>query len=236
MLLTPASFDAPACAHPPGPLHRGGGTDACAESDGYVRIPAVPVSVTTIEADLELLRRIAVRDEAALADLYDRYSRLAYGVVMRILRSRSDAEDVLQETFVRVWSRADTYDGRLGSPAAWLTRIARNRAIDRVRAKRVRSDISVKPALGPNGEAARLPEPETHETPEVVWQASATAQAIRGAMAVLPAAQRELIEAAFFDGCTHNELSTRFGLPLGTVKTRIRTGLTALRGRLEPVA
>ena len=99
------------------------------------------------EVDLGLLQRIATRDEAALAELYDRHSRLAYSVIMRILGSPSDAEDVLQETFVRVWSRADTYDALLGSPAAWLTRIARNRAIDRLRARRVRGHVAVEPAV-----------------------------------------------------------------------------------------
>ena len=207
---------------------------ACAELDGYARIRLVPVASST-EVDLDLLRRIAGRDETALADLYDRHSRLAYSVIMRILRSSSDAEDVLQETFVSVWSRAETYDARLGSPAAWLTRIARNRAIDRLRAKRVRSDISVEPGAGPDREAVRLPEPETRETPDVILQANATAAALRAAMAALPAAQRDLIDAAFFEGYTHHELSTRFGVPLGTVKTRIRTGLTAMRGRLEQV-
>ena len=136
---------------------------------------------------------------------------------------------------MRVWSRADTYNARLGSPAAWLTRIARNRAIDRLRAKRVRRDISVEQGTGPDGEAARLPEPETRETPEVVLQQNATAGALRGAISALPAVQRDLIEAAFFGGYTHHELSTRFGVPLGTVKTRIRTGLVAMRGRLEQV-
>lgn len=136
---------------------------------------------------------------------------------------------------MRVWSRADTYDLRLGSPAAWLTRIARNRAIDRLRARRVRSDISVEPGTGPDGETSPLPEPETRETPEFVLQETVTARALRAAMADLPATQRNLIEAAFFDGYTHHELSSRFGVPLGTVKTRIRTGLTALRGRLEQV-
>jgi len=208
---------------------------ACAELDRYATIRLVPLAPTTADADLGLLGRIAVRDESALADLYDRHSRLAYSVIMRILRSPSDAEDVLQETFVRIWSRADTYDARLGSPTAWLTRIARNRAIDRLRAKRVRRDISVEQGTGPDGEAARLPEPETHETPEVVLQGNATADALQVAMAVLPAAQRDLIEAAFFEGYTHHELSTRFGVPLGTVKTRIRAGLTAMRGRMEQV-
>jgi RNA polymerase sigma-70 factor (ECF subfamily) len=185
-----------------------------------------------VDDDLGLLQRIAARDDAALAALYDRHSRVAYSIIMRILRSPSDAEDVLQETFVRVWSRADTYDARLGSPAAWLMRIARNRAIDRLRAKRVRGDISVEQA-SPSGEAARVAEPEAPDTPEAVLLGKTTSRAIRAAMGVLSAAQRELIEAAFFDGYTHQELSVRFGVPLGTVKTRIRAGLTAMRGRLE---
>ena len=195
----------------------------------------VPVASTSIDVDLGLLGRIAARDEAALADLYDRHSRLAYSVILRILRCPSDAEEVLQETFVRVWSRAETYDPRLGSPAAWLTRIGRNRAIDRLRAKHVRSDISVEQGAGGDGDAARPREPETRETPEVVLQRNATAGALGVALAALPTTQRELIEAAFFEGYTHHELSARFGLPLGTVKTRIRTGLTAMRGRLEQV-
>jgi RNA polymerase sigma-70 factor, ECF subfamily len=205
----------------------------CAELGGYARIRLVPVAQANTEADLGLLRRIAARDDAALAELYDRHSRLAYSVILRILRSPSDAEDVLQETFVRVWSRADTYDGRLGSPSAWLIRIARNRAIDRLRAARVRADISVDAGANTEGEIPRVPEPETRETPEVVLQEHATAGAIQVALAALPVAQRRLIEAAFFEGFTHHELSARFGVPLGTVKTRIRTGLMAMRGRLE---
>lgn len=191
---------------------------------------AAPSSST----DLGLLQRIAVRDDTALAELYDRHSSLAYSVIMRILRSPSDAEDVLQETFVRVWSRADTYDSRIGSPAAWLTRIARNRAIDRLRAQRVRRHISGEPDVTLDGDTT-MPEAATLETPEVVVQAAATARALRTAMSALPAVQRELIEAAFFEGYTHHELAARLGLPLGTVKTRIRTGLTSMRGRLEQV-
>src|SRR5262245_32530065 len=100
------------------------------------------VESSSSEVDLALLQRIATRDEAALAELYDRHSRLAYSVIIRILGSPSDAEEVLQETFVRVWSSADAYDAMLGSPATWLTRIARNRAIDRLRARRVRGTVS----------------------------------------------------------------------------------------------
>src|SRR5688500_12120634 len=92
--------------------------------------------------DLALLQRIAARDDAAMAELYDRHHRLAYAIVRRIVQSPSDAEEVLQEAFVRVWSRADTFDARLGSPAAWLVRIARNRAIDRLRARQARTGVS----------------------------------------------------------------------------------------------
>ena len=113
---------------------------SCAGLDGYVTIRVVPVSANPIEADLALLRRIAARDEVALADLYDRQSRLAYSVTMRLLRDPSDAEDVLQETFVRVWSRAETYDARLGSPAAWLTRIAAATSVPRAAVRRISTD------------------------------------------------------------------------------------------------
>jgi RNA polymerase sigma-70 factor (ECF subfamily) len=184
------------------------------------------------DIDLGLLQRIATRDEAALAEFYDRHSRLAYSVIMRILRSQSDAEDVLQETFVRVWSRAETYDALRGTPGAWLTRIARNRAIDRLQARRVRATVAVEPAVHASGQPI---EPVTRETPETALEGDRTADAVRAALATLTPSQRELIEAAFFEGYTHSELATRFGVPLGTVKTRIRAGLAAMRDRLEQV-
>ncbi len=187
------------------------------------------------EVDLGLLQRIASRDEAALTEFYDRHSRLAYSVIMRILGSPSDAEEVLQETFVRVWSRADTYDALLGSPGTWLTRIARNRAIDRLRARRVRGNVGAGPALHSDNDAPRSGELVTRDAPETVLEGRTMAGAVQTALAALTPAQRALIEAAFFEGYTHSELATRFGVPLGTVKTRIRTGLAAMRGRLEQV-
>jgi RNA polymerase sigma-70 factor (ECF subfamily) len=184
--------------------------------------------------DLSLLQRIAARDDAALAELYDRHHRLAFAIIRRIVQSPSDAEEVLQETFVRVWSRAETYDARLGSPAAWVVRIARNRAIDRVRARQARADVNAPvPAPDDAGSARDLP---SHDTPESVLHSTYAARAVRGAVAALPPAQRTLIEAAFFEGYTHQELAARFGVPLGTVKTRIRNGLLSLRGRLEQTA
>ena len=123
------------------------------------------------EVDLRLLQRIAIRDEAALAEFYDRHSRLAYSVLMRILRNPADAEEVLQETFVRVWSRADTYDALLGSPAAWVMRIARNRAIDLLRARRARANIAVERAAHGGDDAPRSLEPITADTPETELEA-----------------------------------------------------------------
>jgi len=184
--------------------------------------------------DLDLLKGIAARDEAALAALYDRHFRLAYTIIRRIVQSSSDAEEVLQETFVRVWTRTETYDARLGSPAAWVVRIARNRAIDRLRARQVRADVNAPCPVAGDAVAAR--DPQARATPESVLHSTHAALAVRGAVAALPAAQRTLIEAAFFEGYTHQELAARFGVPLGTVKTRIRNGLVSLRVRLEQTA
>jgi RNA polymerase sigma-70 factor, ECF subfamily len=193
------------------------------------------VESSSPEIDIDLLQRIATRDEAALGQFYDRHSRLAYSVVIRILGSPPDAEEVLQETFVRVWSRAETYNALLGSPATWLARIARNRAIDRLRARRVRGDVAIEPPVHAADDAPRAGEPVTRDTPETLLEGRTTAGAVRTALATLTPAQRALIEAAFFEGYTHSELATRFDVPVGTVKTRIRTGLAAMRGHLEQV-
>ena len=202
------------------------------QSCGTIAIFRVPTHEPA--DDLSLLERIAARDGAALAELYDRHHRLVFAVIRRIVQSPSDAEEVLQETFVRVWSRAETYDARLGSPAAWVVRIARNRAIDGMRARQARADVNA-PVPAPDDAAStrELPSPDT---PESVLHSTYAARAVRGAVAALPAAQRALIEAAFFEGYTHQEIAARFGVPLGTVKTRIRNGLVSLRGRLEQTA
>ncbi len=178
--------------------------------------------------DVDLLQRIAARDTAALADLYDRHNRLLFGLILRIVRDRTEAEDLLQEVFVRVWTRAVLYDPLLGSPMSWLVRLARNRAIDRIRARR-RGHVSSldEPAMDP------VPSLSDIRSPETVVLADERRGTVMDALAGLPAEQRCLIEAAFFEGYTHSELATHFGLPLGTVKTRIRKGMIAMRQRLE---
>jgi RNA polymerase sigma-70 factor, ECF subfamily len=191
------------------------------------RAHAMHVSDAT---DLVLLQRIVARDTAALAELYDRHSRLLFGLILRIVRDRPEAEEVLQEVFVRVWTRAELLDSRLGGPTPWLVRLARNCAIDRLRARRSRA-VSGTPLdesiADPAASGTDIP------TPEAVVMDAERRGTVLNALASLPSDQRRLIEAAFFEGYTHSELAKRFGLPLGTVKTRIRAGMIAMRQRLE---
>jgi len=177
---------------------------------------------TDTAADVALLDRIVERDERAVGDLYDRHSRLLYGLILRILRDRSETEEVLQEVFVLVWTRAETYNVTLGSPAAWLVRIARNRAIDRLRANSVRIRA-----------VESAPQPPAPASPEMRAAASEEQRAVTQALCSLPEDQRVLIEQAYFLGLTQSELADRYKLPLGTVKTRIRTGMIALRQQLS---
>ena len=163
------------------------------------------------------------RDANALGELYDQHSRLLFGLILRILKDRSDAEEVLQEVFVQAWTRAGTYNLGLGSPLGWLLGIARNRAIDRLRRKTVHLR-AVEAAV----------EPFAPEDPERLAALEERRRCVQEALDALPADQRELIEQAYFLGLTHAELAARHNLPLGTVKTRIRAGMMSLRGHLEP--
>ena len=175
------------------------------------------------QGDVKLIDRIVARDERAVGELYDRHNRLLYGLILRILRDRAEAEEVLQEVFVLVWTRAATYDVALGSPAGWLVRIARNRAIDRLRANSVRLRA-----------ADAAPPPLPGDSPESSASASEQQRAVARALDSLPGDQRKLIEQAYFLGLTQSELAERHRLPLGTVKTRIRTGMLALRQHTGP--
>ena len=189
------------------------------------------VGNSTSAADIALLDRIARRDQVALGELYDRHCRLLFSLILRILRDRGEAEDALQEVFVRVWDRADSYNPSIGTPAAWLVRISRNSAIDRLRSRTVRADVN-----GPGLERSeQMPDTTREADPERYAASSEQRRVIGEALTALPAEQRELIESAFYEGYTQSELAERFDLPLGTVKTRIRTGMQALRRALAPL-
>ncbi len=187
------------------------------------RRPA-PMTVVTSDTgvDLLLIERIASRDAAAVAALYDRHARLLFGLISRILQDRSEAEEVLQEVFLTAWTRADTYDRELGSPVAWLVRIARNRAIDRLRSNQVRRRV-----------AEDAPAGDPVEDPEAAAMRTERRGVVNRALDRLPPDQRALIETAYFSGLSQSELAARFNLPLGTVKTRVRAALKALREALQ---
>ena len=163
-----------------------------------------------------LMARIRGGDETAMADLYDRYSGIVYGVALRVLGDTTAAEDVLQEVFLQLWRNPQAFDADRGRLPAWLAVIARNRAIDHLRKRPPEDDIEdLAVSTGVNLEnttAQRL-----------------AMEKVRGVLAQIPAEQRRLLEMAFFEGMTHSEIAAKTGEALGTIKTRIRTGLLALR-------
>lgn len=174
--------------------------------------PAAPKN----QDDAALIARIRMGDETAMSDLYDRYSGIVYGVALRVLGNTTAAEDVLQEVFLQLWRRPRAFDSERGRLAAWLAVIARNRAIDHLRKRPPEDDIEeISISSGVNLETTALRQ-------QIVDK-------VRAVLAQLPAEQKRLLEMAFFEGMTHSEIAGKTGEPLGTIKTRIRTGLLALR-------
>jgi RNA polymerase sigma-70 factor (ECF subfamily) len=185
-----------------------------------------------MDGEAALVARLARGDAAAIEALYDRLAAPAYGLALRIARDPRLAEDAVQEAMTRVWSRARQYDPRAGSARAWVLRIVRNAAIDQLRTETSRE----RAAAG----AAALPpeEPTRAEQPDALVAGAQQAAHLRAALAALPVEQRRTIEICYFEGLSHAEIAAREGVPLGTVKTRIRDGLLRLRrfaaeGRLD---
>jgi RNA polymerase sigma-70 factor (ECF subfamily) len=170
--------------------------------------------------DTELLKAIAAKDEAALALLYDRYRVILFGLLMRILNNREEAEDVLQEVFLQVWRKARDFDEKRGRPFTWLVTLGRSRGIDRLRTLSARE---------------RVAEAGAREAAEEISDAATDAfkseqrGLVTTALAQLPDEQKRPIMLAYFDGLSQSEIATRLGAPLGTVKTRMRSGLMKLR-------
>jgi RNA polymerase sigma-70 factor (ECF subfamily) len=166
--------------------------------------------------DAALIARLRAGDENAMADLYDRYSGVVYGVALRVLRDTTAAEDLLQEVFLQLWRRPQSFNADRGRLAPWLAVIARNRAIDMLRKRPPEDDISELPIA-------------TAVDLEDAAVARLAVDKVRGVLAGLPQEQRKALEMAFFEGMTHTEIAAKTGEPLGTVKTRIRSALLAVR-------
>ncbi len=169
-----------------------------------------------VPADLAIVTGLKTGDQAAMAQLYDRYSSVVYAIALRVLGDTGAAEDVLQEVFLQLWRNPSAFDTARGSLGSWLAVVTRNRAIDSLRKRRPETDIenvvlSVVPDLAGDAERAQA------------------AEKVRGVMGAMVPAQRSALEMAYWEGMSHSEIADKTGEPLGTVKTRIRAGLIALR-------
>ena len=163
-----------------------------------------------------------------MADLYDRYGRLAFSMILRIVRDQALAEDLVQETFLRVWNRVQKFDGERGALGPWLLAVARNRAIDYLR--------SVDGRMARNAhEMAESERPVLYASQEKNLIGEEQAKRIREALNRLNANQRSVIELAYFEGLSQTEMAAKLGEPLGTVKTWVRAALKSLRAELESV-
>lgn len=189
--------------------------------------PAVGISDLNAEADRQLVRTVAAGSTEALGRLYDRHAGVVYALARRILTRQEDAEEVVQDVFAQVWRDAGRYDATRATVAGWIVMLTRTRAIDRLRARRSRPDqnLPVDPANAP---AAADPS----GNPEQVAISAQDATSVRQALEALPEAQRALVNLAYFEGLTHMEIAERTNVPLGTVKTRLRMAMAAMRAAL----
>jgi RNA polymerase sigma-70 factor (ECF subfamily) len=182
-----------------------------------------------VDLDLAAIQRMASGDGTALADLYDRHGRSVYGLAARILGDPAEAEDLTQDVFTLAWKNAARYDPARGAVAAWLLVTTRTRAIDRIRARRSR------PQGGSDDDGRKMANiPDGSPSVDVIVATSQDAARVRVALADLPVDQRDALEQAYFQGLSHSEIAERTGIPLGTIKTRIRSGLQRLRDAMVP--
>jgi RNA polymerase sigma-70 factor (ECF subfamily) len=178
---------------------------------------------TPQRSDESLLAALSARDLTALAELYDRYGRVAYALAYRILGEAEAAEDVVHDAFLSAWRGAQSYRKERGQPRAWLLSIVHHRSVDVVRRK-----TTFRPAPLEVAEQHPSDDDTAEEAARNVEHAT-----VRAALEALPIAQRRTIELAYFGGYTHVELAHIMGVPLGTVKGRMRIGLQKLRRALE---
>ena len=174
--------------------------------------------------DADLVERLRRRDPQALATLYDRYGRGVYSLILRVVRDPAIAEDLVQETFLRVWNRIHGMDSEKGSIGPWLMAVARNRAIDYLRS-----------AAGRERNALELEDtdhPSLYCDMEPGILTSDRARRVKVAMQKLSPNHRQVMELAYFEGLSQSEMAERMGQPLGTVKTWVRTALKSLRDEL----
>ena len=187
------------------------------------------MQATAENPEADLLASVARGDMEAFSQLYDRFAGTMFSIALRILQDNAAAEDVVQEAFLQIWEKAASYRSALGKPITWAITLARNRAIDRLRSAQ-RSHRLVEAATEEHEAHA-----ETHHAADTLLLNEETAHTVRRALTVLGAEQRQAIEMAYFAGLSQTEIAAALGVPLGTVKARIRRGMLQLRESLEGV-
>ncbi|MBC7904373.1 MAG: sigma-70 family RNA polymerase sigma factor [Gemmatimonadaceae bacterium] len=181
------------------------------------------MSNTVTYSEQELVSSLKAKDEAAFNYLYENYSGALYTIVSQIINQQEQANDVLQEVFVNIWRKIESYDSSKGRLFTWMLNVARNLAIDTIRSKAYQNNLKNQP----------IPDTVYLSTDAVSAQMRMDGIGLRKAVQQLKAEYRTLIDLAYFKGCTHEEIATIESLPLGTVKTRIRSALTQLRSYLK---
>jgi RNA polymerase sigma-70 factor, ECF subfamily len=179
------------------------------------------LAIHAAEDDSGLVVRMQRRDPQALAELYDRYGRVTYALILRVVRDAGIAEDLVQETFLRVWNRVHGFDAQKGSIGPWLLAVARNRAIDYLRSAGGRERNAV--------EFEETDHPALYCDMEKDLLSADKARKVKSAVEKLTPNQRQVIELAYFEGLSQTEMAERMGQPLGTVKTWVRSALKNLR-------
>jgi RNA polymerase sigma-70 factor (ECF subfamily) len=182
------------------------------------------LAVHAAAGDADLVRRLQRRDPRALGELYDRYGRIVFSLILRMVPNAALAEDLVQETFLRVWSRAGAVDAEHGAPGPWLLAVARNRAIDYLR--------STSGGEGRAIEAEEADRPSLYRDMEVEILGFDRARRVRAALARLSPEQRQAIELACFEGLAPSGIAERMGQPPGAVRNWLRTGFQNLRDDL----
>lgn len=179
--------------------------------------------------EIKLMRRIKARDANALEELYDLYKRLLFGMVISIVKKREEAEDVLQEIFIKIWNKADSFNEDRGNVYSWIVTLARNKAIDRIRSRgyktQQKQSVSIhEPLFSLEGD---------NYDPMETTIFSDRAELVKKALDKIPEEQSEVIKIAYYRGMTQSEIADYLGIPLGTVKTRTRQGMIKLKRILE---
>lgn len=192
------------------------------------------MATSATPSDLEVVARLVAGDERALGTLYDRHGAMAYGLASAMMHDPADAEEVVAEAFAQVWRTAAMFDAARGSVVAWVATIVRTRALDLLRSQKRRARV-LETAAAMTEEGASPALSTGAPSPDRGVELSESQRLVREALDALPAAQRAVLELAYFGGMSQSEIAEELREPLGTVKTRMRSGMDKMRTALRPL-